>query len=71
MASGTDGSFQLELAGGRVAGSRAFADFSYHDELESLLMTPGLDRARLISERFSDDEDVFLPALNLDGWYRS
>jgi len=61
----------LNLAAGRIAGRRTCDNFSYPDELESLLMTPGLDRARLLSERFDDDEEVSLPALTLGGAYDS
>lgn len=57
----------LRLASGEVPSQREVDDFSYIDEVQSLLMTPGMDWAALLKSRFDDDEDVFMPALGLGG----
>jgi hypothetical protein len=44
---------------------RTFDDFSYIDEIESLLLKPGIEFDRILSTRFDDEEDVVLPALDV------
>lgn len=46
---------------------RTFDDFSYIDEIESLLLKPDVDFERILSTRFDDGEEVVLPALSLGG----
>ncbi len=55
----------VELSSRKRPPSRTFDDFSYIDEIESLLLKPGVEFDRILSTRFDDEEDVVLPALDV------
>lgn len=57
----------VALSARQCPSRRTFDDFSYIDEMESLLLSPRADVANLLKSRFDDGEDVVLPVLSLGG----
>jgi hypothetical protein len=67
--SSTPSQTALKLSASQHSLRRSYDDFSYIDEVESLLLGTEHDPASLLASRFDEGEDVFLPALGLGDGY--